>query len=93
MQVRATRRRVAQQKHRKYCANVGPPAAEQIDTITVSSKRAIGVFDSGSGGMVTAAWLLKRLGDAGLGGVAVFFWRHRQSALWHLDESAGRQSE
>jgi glutamate racemase len=31
------------------------------------------VFDSGSGGMVTAAWLLKMLADAGLDGVSVVF--------------------
>ncbi|MDQ6436370.1 hypothetical protein RB623_20140 [Mesorhizobium sp. LHD-90] len=40
---------------------------------TIVAKRAIGVFDSGSGGMVTAAWLLKMLADADLSDISVVF--------------------
>ena len=59
----------------------------------ISSNRAIGVFNSGSGGMVTAAWLLKMLGDAGLGGVAGVFLGDTANLPWQLDARAGRQSE
>jgi len=48
-------------------------ALDRDDTIQILAKQAIGVFDSGSGGMVTAAWLLKMLKDGGLDGIFVVF--------------------
>src|SRR4051794_17070919 len=47
------------------------PADAQV--IQILARQAIGVFDSGSGGMVTAAWLQKMLRDAGLAGISVVF--------------------
>jgi glutamate racemase len=41
--------------------------------LPVNAKQAIGVFDSGSGGMVTAAFLWRMLNDAGLKASTVFF--------------------
>src|SRR5882672_494298 len=46
---------------------------DRAETVQILAKQAIGVFDSGSGGMVTASWLLKMLRDAGLDGLSVVF--------------------
>lgn len=40
---------------------------------SIVGKSAIGVFDSGSGGMVTASWLTKMLADAGHNDISVVF--------------------
>jgi len=50
-----------------------PQPVDGVRSIQILAKQAIGVFDSGSGGMVTASWLLKMLRDAGLDGVSVVF--------------------
>lgn len=46
---------------------------KESDTLPVSARQAIGVFDSGSGGMVTAAFLWRMLNDVGLQASTVFF--------------------
>ena len=46
---------------------------DHAETVRIPGKQAIGVFDSGSGGLVTAAWLLKMLSDAGLDDISVVF--------------------
>jgi glutamate racemase len=50
-----------------------PQAADRAETIQILARQAIGVFDSGSGGMVTAAWLVKLLKDARLDSISVVF--------------------
>lgn len=53
-------------------ADVVEPVVRR-ESPNILAKRAIGVFDSGSGGMVTAAWLLKMLADADLHDISVVF--------------------
>ena len=48
-------------------------ALTESDVLPVSAQQAIGVFDSGSGGMVTAAFLWRMLRDVGLQASTVFF--------------------
>ena len=48
-------------------------ALNEIDTLPVKANQAIGVFDSGSGGMVTAGFLWRMLSDVGLPASTVFF--------------------
>jgi glutamate racemase len=46
---------------------------QEVESPTVLARQAIGVFDSGSGGMVTAAYLSRILRDAGESVSVVFF--------------------
>jgi len=46
---------------------------QEVESPTVLARQAIGVFDSGSGGMVTAAYLSRMLRDAGESLSVVFF--------------------
>lgn len=46
---------------------------QEVEAPSVQAKQAIGVFDSGSGGMVTAACLTRMLHDAGQAVNVVFF--------------------
>jgi glutamate racemase len=57
-------------------SNAGPQAQIEIHKVkrpTVQARQAIGVFDSGSGGMVAAAYLSRILRDAGENLSVVFF--------------------
>jgi glutamate racemase len=46
---------------------------EEVDSPTVQARQAIGVFDSGSGGMVAAAYLARMLREAGENLSVIFF--------------------
>src|SRR5262245_6486664 len=46
---------------------------DKVDRPTVGARQAIGVFDSGSGGMVTACYLSRILRDAGENVSVLFF--------------------
>ena len=46
---------------------------QEVERPTVQARQAIGVFDSGSGGMVAAAYLSRILRDAGESLSVVFF--------------------
>jgi len=46
---------------------------DKVDRPTVRARQAIGVFDSGSGGMVTACYLSRILRDAGENVSVLFF--------------------
>ena len=48
-------------------------AMETIDALPVDANGAIGVFDSGSGGMVTSAFVARMVEEAGIPAASVFF--------------------